>query len=199
MSKISILAAVAASFSLSACMSGGSDEPATPFDTFVSNATPILNAPLAAVSELPNSANMKGAIGVDIAGANHSIVGEATATADFAGGTITGSADNLAFYDANDGCFDNLNTCVGTHVQDVNGSLNLNGAITGNTFTYNVAGTLSEDGSNTTAAIDMDGTGAFGKVDNKLVAAGLSDGTALLSSNGPGVSLAAEGVLLLTE
>ncbi len=112
-----------------------------------SSATPLTNVP--AVGSGAASATYNGFVGGDVTGgagalAGRNLVGELELTADFNGGTISGTADN--FYDD-------------TNAQ-YTGTLNLAGPITGIAdpmMTPNLAGNLSNGGIDYATDIAFDG------------------------------------------
>jgi hypothetical protein len=154
------------------------------------------------VDDLPDSANLNGFLAAGIGNSSSIFVGNASATADFNTGTLTGSADNFTEFETSAACGDSLADCTGTALQNIDGSLDITGDITGTNFTYNTSGVLSGndvEGGNISADIDMDGAGAFGTVDGNLTALGVSEGSATLTSAAGSEVTDASGILILEE
>ncbi len=199
--------AIIAAFALSGCFGGGGGGGSSPSNLagFLSSVESLgdegENFSPVAVSDLPDRADMNGHLAAELDESDSVFVGKARGTADFRAGTLTGSADDFKEYEATAACDDGFANCA-TEVQAIEGSIDINGTITGNTFTYNTNGTLSgqdEDGNPTTAEIDMDGRGGFGTVDENLTALGVHEGTAQLSSSAGTLTSEANGVIILQE
>ena len=155
-----------------------------------------------AVEDLPDTAEMSGVLAAQIDTSPSMFIGDANATADFAGGTLTGQANNFTEYEVTDACDVGTDGCSGTALQSLDGALDITGSISGTSFTYTTSGTLmGEDPElgSVSADIDMDGVGDFGTIDGNLVAFGTSEGTADLSSSEGSETTGAFGILLLEE
>lgn len=156
------------------------------------------------VDALPDSANLTGQLALSSEILTTSVfVGDATATANFAAGTLTGTASDFEEYETSAACLDNLEGCTGTSVQTLGGSLDIAGTITGSAFDFAATGTLSGevDDDFGTGEIDLAGSGNFGMDGDQLVAVGTAEGTVTTVADADEFEqeLDVEGVLLLTD
>lgn len=190
---ISIPALVAAGL-LSAC-SGNNTAEVTQFDAALGLAEAVAEADFdtITVADLPDSAEMTGNIGatfsegspVDVEeGKTIAYVGDVSVTADFAAGTMIGSADNFNEYEVNE------ETESATATRALDGTLAVTGNINDTFFDYYAFGALiTEDDVEGTVVAEtyLDGQGAFGQLeDGTLVAAGEGGGDVYLTTTESG-------------
>ncbi len=159
-----------------------------------------------AADDLPSSAEMTGFVGVET-DEDAAVIGDVTATADFDAGTLTGTASNFTEYEIS-GTEDNL---TGERVQNLDGTLDLDGTITSGaletTFTGDLTGTLTgttdEPGTETdlTADVDLEVAGNFGTMDGTLIAVGEVEGDVDVTVDGFGTETITTngGILYLEE
>ncbi|EKE71966.1 MULTISPECIES: hypothetical protein [Roseobacteraceae] len=156
--KLFTLAALsAASLSLAAC--GGSSVDGDMSDTDLPTKYDSLEGLVASAEAgdldpasgamMTGTATMSGALGVGDLGddGNLEALGDLALTADFTGGTVTGTADNFALYDQDTQAVE----------AELSGSLTINGSITGTGMTADADGTLN-DGEDHLVDLVMDGT-----------------------------------------
>lgn len=130
--------------------------------------------------DLPDSADMDGYLLMifDETG-RRGFIGDATATADFSAGTLTGDAGSFVEYEASEGC---PQTCTGTALQIASGTMDITGSISGTSFRFNTEGTLLyrdlTGGGLVEHQLDMDGIGSFWTLDGNLVATGVGGSVA---------------------
>lgn len=187
---------------LSACSSSNSGND---FDSLISNVVAAggegENIQAIAVEDLPDNASLSGQLGAGDDASDNFFVGDATATADFSAGTLTGSATNFTEFEASAACAEGFDGCTGTALQDVDGDIDITGSITGTEFTYNANGELSttDDGEAVTINADLDDSGVFGTLDGGLVAIAGGEGTAVVTSSAGSETVDVTGVLYLEE
>lgn len=156
------------------------------------------------VDDLPENATLSGFMAVNLEDDPDSVfLGDATVTADFDTGSLTGSASNFGDYEVTEGCDVGFDDCTATKMQSINGSLDLDGDIVDTEFRYVASGILSgqnlETDERVSADLEMYGYGGFATVDETLVAVGGGDGDAILTSqSGTSVSYA-ENILIVSE
>ena len=155
-----------------------------------------------AVEALTDTAEMQGFLGLQFGdGDNSVLIGNASATADFNAGSLNGSASNFAEYEESAACEDGFENCTGTLIQDLNGSLTIDGNIDGVSFDFNTTGIISgddEDGG-FSGDINLNGNGAFGTINDKLVAVGEAKGSAVLTSEEGNLTENMDGLLYLED
>lgn len=204
MKPYTVGAAIVLVSALSACSSSGGGQ--NQFEetlSFVDRLGPEgENIQEVAVEDLPDTAEMSGVLVAGIDASPSMFIGDASATADFAGGTLTGQANNFTEYEVTEACNAGTDGCSGTALQSLDGALDITGDISGTEFTYTTSGTLTGEDPEVgavSADIAMEGWGSFGSLDGNLVALGISEGTAALSSDAGTETTGAYGVLLLEE
>ena len=216
MNTLSLAAALLATGFLAACSgssgsSGSSGTPVVPdsnFDAvmdFVDEAgTDGRNIRSISADQLPDRARLSGQMLAGLERApGATFVGDANATANFTTGRLAGRAENFTEYATNAACETGPRGCMGTPVQSLGGSLDIAGNISDTEFTYSTTGTLTGNDVEmgpVRADINMDGVGAFGEMNGRLVAVGAQGGTArLTSATGETALSEVAGALLLSE
>ena len=155
--------------------------------------------------DLPDTADMQGFFTGYQESYKNLFVGTARATADFKNKSLNGSAFNIAEYGddgENPGCSTNLKDCSGTPIQDLVGSLIISGTIEGVKFNFSIDGTLSGVDPNDSALnadVALNGSGAFGTINDNLVAVGISEGSVVLTSNEEIFTESISGILYLEK
>lgn len=148
----------AAALTLAACggssssVAGGSDtdlpERYNSFESFVA-AAESNSLEEASAAMMSGTATMSGAIGIDNVDEEGTLdaLGDLALTANFTGGTVTGSANNFALYDQDTQAVE----------MALGGSLAVNGTISGSGMTAEANGTLTDDEAHI-VELDMGGT-----------------------------------------
>ena len=129
---------------LSACASTNAPDP---LGGLVDEVTALSENGVQAITaaQLPETATMSGYLAAaETDGTPDTlIVGNASATADFGAGTLTGTANNFTEYELSAACDTTFEGCTGTAQQTLGGSLDLAGTIRGTDFTYSTTGTFT--------------------------------------------------------
>lgn len=115
---------------------------------------------------MSGSATMSGAIGIGDIGEEETLelLGDLSLTADFTGGTVTGTADNFALYDQDTQAVETA----------ISGSLAIGGTIAGTSLTGEANGTLSDDEAH---IVELDMAGTFYDYEGDLAVYGDVSGT----------------------
>ncbi|SFI65020.1 hypothetical protein [Celeribacter neptunius] len=164
----------AASLSLAAC--GGSsvdgdmsgvDLPEK-YDSLEDLVSKAENGELEEASEslMSGTATLSGALAISDVGENEDLeaIGDMTLTADFTGGTVTGTADGFGLYNEDTQVLED----------ELTGSLAIAGTISGTSLAANAAGTLTDDEDH---IVDMGMTGTFYDYEGELALYGDLEGT----------------------
>ncbi|MBU0641641.1 MAG: hypothetical protein KJ731_14330 [Alphaproteobacteria bacterium] len=173
--KLFTLAALsAASLSLAAC--GGSavdgDMSDTDLPTKYDNLEGLVagaeagNLDPASEAMMAGTATLSGALAVTDLGDSGELeaIGDLSLTANFTGGTVTGTADNFALYDVHTQGVD----------MELTGSLSVDGTISGTGMTADAAGTLNDGEDH---MVDLTMAGTFYEYEGELAVYGDIEGT----------------------
>ncbi len=201
-----ITAAIGAAAVLTACGSGSVDGDAAAIDKlngFVElGEKNLFSSEPIDEDDLPDTAEMSGYLASGSESDDSFIVvGTAKATADFSSGDLTGSVADLTEFEIPDSCDGVISGCEVSPILDFDGTLDIDGEISGVGFDFEVNGLVSADvdGSEIVADLTLEGDGVFGAVDGDLVATGIaSGGTEIVTGNASGVD-DLFGVLVLIE
>ncbi|WP_417280536.1 hypothetical protein [Celeribacter sp.] len=120
----------------------------------------------ASESMMSSTATMSGALAIGDIGEDENLeaIGDMTLTADFTGGTVTGTANNFALYDQDTQDIED----------ELTGSLAISGGITGTSLTADATGTLTDDEAHN---LDLDMIGTFYDYEGELALYGDVTGT----------------------
>lgn len=148
------------------------------------------------VDDLPPTATMNGYIAAGAIDSSSIIIGDATADFDFEDGRMTGSATNFNEYELAEVCdgLEGFEGCTGEQTRSLDGSLMIDGQISGTTVYYDAQGGLTTEDADfgtVTAGLYLEGDGDIGELDGALV---------LMGDGGGDVDLRdSEGYLLDSE
>lgn len=152
--------------------------------------------------DLQGVAEMRGAMAVEFGDGNDpsTAIGTANATADFEEGTLSGTATEFGEYQLSDACEADVSACGDEEkLQDLGGTLEIDGDIQDVDFTYDATGQLTavdpETGEDVTGDFALNGNGSFGELDGAIVAEGEHAGTVNFGDGQEGAS----GELILEE
>ncbi|SLN55011.1 hypothetical protein AQS8620_02411 [Aquimixticola soesokkakensis] len=168
-----LAACSAASLSLAAC--GGSSvgdlsEVDLPdqYASLEGLVTAAENGDLATASEtmMSGTANLSGALAISDIGDDEELeaIGDLSLTADFTGGTVTGTADNFGLYDEDTQALE----------EELSGSLAISGTTAGTSLTADAIGTVNDGEDH---SVDLDLSGTFYDYDGQLALYGDLEGT----------------------
>lgn len=166
------------------------------------------NLEILSVDDLPDSAQLNGVYAVHSSSTKDraAYYGNSSATADFAKGTLTGTASNFGEYDAVGTCNidedPSLSNCTGELLQSLDGTIEYTGVISGTSFVFSSSGVLSgKNLANDTpleAQIQTTGAGGFAGYQGNIFAAGVHSGSITYSNGDPSLTNM-DGILILTE
>ncbi|MGD9919080.1 MAG: hypothetical protein AB7U46_13770 [Paenirhodobacter sp.] len=184
MNKTLLLASAAACMALAGCLGGGDGgSGAQATETYDRIEAGIDDGSITTVSDMPTGqASMSGHIGVADVGEDGDLtaIGALALDVDFDGGTVTGSASDFGLY----------NSDSGNKTENITGTLDVAGTLSGSTMTADASGELSDGETPSDVALTM--TGDFYDDGGDLLVYGDVSGTIADAADG-GDSQTVEG------
>lgn len=150
------------------------------------------------VSGMTDTATMTGFIAAPPAGvATRVLIGDASVTVNFQSGAFSGSASNFGEFALSGGCSPVADSCSGTRLQNLSGSLDIDGGVGGDgDVGFTATGALTGDfaGQREAADVTLVGDGYIGRNGSRDVAVGTIEGTI---SAGAAIPENVEGIFYL--